>query len=166
MDANTYLQTLQQRLQYYYDNRPLPDAPQFVLAAELNAADEGYFVVPSLKTYSVQHNEYLYVARFTQPLTTELATPYLQFTKTAMGALKPTTEHMSSVFTLVLVCDVGIANEAIAQLVRTRQHKDYCFTLKGWADLALYLVDIPAQRLHFNKAGAKSQKLFAINGRD
>ena len=163
MDANTYLQNLQQRLQHYYDNKPLPDAPQFVLAAELNAADEGYFVVPSLKTYSVQHNEYLYVARFTQPLTAELAAPYLQFTKMAMASLKTTAEHMSSVFTLVLICESSIDSEVLAQLVRTRQHKDYCFTLKGWADLALYLVDIPAQELYFNKAGTNNQRLFAIN---
>ncbi len=166
MDATTYLQTLQQRLQHYYDNKPLPASPSFVLAAELNAADEGYFIMPSIKTYSVQHNEYVYVARFAQPLTTELAAPYLQFTKNAMNALQTTTEHMSSVFALVLICEGGIDDDALAQLVRTKQHKDYCFTLKGWADLALYLVDISAQQLHFNKAGTKSQKLFAINSKE
>ncbi len=162
MNGKEYLATLQQRLQHYYDNKPLPVSPAFVLAAELNAADEGYFVVPSLKTYSVQHNEYVYAASFNQSLTAELAAPYLQFTKNAMDSLKTTTEHMSSVFTLVLICENGIDSKALAQLVRTRQHKDYCFTLKGWADLALYIMDIPAQKLYFNKAGDKNQKLFSV----
>ncbi len=162
MNGKEYLATLQQRLQHYYDNKPLPVSPPFVLAAELNAADEGYFVVPSLKTYSVQHNEYVYVASFNQSLTAELAAPYLQFTKNAMDSLKTTTEHMSSVFTLVLICENGIDSDALAQLVGTRQHKDYCFTLKGWADLALYIMDIPAQKLYFNKAGDKNQKLFSV----
>lgn len=162
MDGKEYIATLQQRLQHYYDNKPLPKSPAFVLAAELNAADEGYFVVPSLKTYSVQHNEYVYVASFTQPLTAELAVPYLQFTKDSMDALKTTTEHMSSVFALVLICENGIDSDALTQLVRTRQHKDYCFTLKGWADLALYIMDIPAQKLYFNKAGENNKKLFTV----
>lgn len=162
MNGQEYLTSLQQRLQHYYDNKPVPSSPAFVLAAELNAADEGYFVVPSLKTYSVQHNEYVYAAHLTQLLTIELAAPYLQFTKKCMAALQTTTEHMSSLFTLVLICEDGISSDALAQLVATRQHKDYCFTLKGWADLALYLVDIPAQRLYFNKAGAKNQKLFSV----
>ena len=64
MNGQEYLQQLEQRLAHYYDKKPLPKAPAFVLAAELNAADEGYFIVPSLKTYSVQHNEYLYAAHF------------------------------------------------------------------------------------------------------
>lgn len=162
MDGKEYLATLQQRLQHYYDEKPLPASPAFALAAELNAADEGYFVVPSLKTYSVQHNEYVYAARFTQPLTVDLAAPYLQFTQNGMDTLKTTTEHMSSIFTLVLICEEGIDSEALMQLVRTRQHKDYCFTLKGWADLALYIMDVPAQRLYFNKAGEKNQKLFSV----
>lgn len=162
MNGKEYLATLQQRLQHYYDNKPLPASPAFVLAAELNAADEGYFVVPSLKTYSVQHNEYVYAASFEQLLTAELAVPYLQFTKDAMGALQTTTEHMSSVFALVLICERGIDSDALAQLIRTRQHKDYCFTLKGWADLALYIIDIPAQKLYFNKAGENNKKLFSV----
>lgn len=162
MNGKEYLATLQQRLQHYYDNKPLPASPAFVLAAELNAADEGYFVVPSLKTYSVQHNEYVYVASFNQSLTAELVAPYLQFTKNAMDSLKTTTDHMSSVFELVLICENGIDSDALAQLVDTRQHKDYCFTLKGWADLALYIMDIPAQKLYFNKAGDKNQKLFSV----
>ena len=95
MNGQEYLQQLEQRLAHYYDKKPLPKAPAFVLAAELNAADEGYFIVPNLKTYSVQHNEYLYAAHFDKKLTADMAAPYLQFTKDAMAALKTTTEHMS-----------------------------------------------------------------------
>ena len=73
MNGQEYLQQLEQRLAHYYDKKPLPKAPAFVLAAELNAADEGYFIVPSLKTYSVQHNEYLYAAHFDKKLTAAMA---------------------------------------------------------------------------------------------
>lgn len=160
MNGQEYLQQLEQRLAQYYDKKPLPKAPAFVLAAELNAADEGYFIIPDLKTYSVQHNEYLYAARFDKQLTAETAAPYLQFTKEAMAALKTTTEHMSSIYALLFICEAGVDDKTLADLQKLRQHKDYCFTLKGWSDLALYIVDIPAQRLYCNKAGAKEKALF------
>ena len=159
MNGQEYLQQLEQRLAHYYDKKPLPKAPAFVLAAELNAADEGYFIIPNLKTYSVQHNEYLYAAHFDKQLTAEMAAPYLQFTKDAMATLKTTTEHMSSIYALVLICEEGIEEKALADLQKLKQHKDYCFTLKGWSDLALYIVAIPAQRLYCNKAGAKEKAL-------
>lgn len=160
LNGTEYISLIKKRLAHYYDEKPLPPTPAFTLVAELNAADEGYFLVPDLKTYSVQHNEYLYVQHFTVPLTLELVEPYLAYTKKAMHELKTTTEHMSSLFSLVFICEAGIAPEALTKLQALRQHKDYCFTLKGWSDLALFLVDIRAQKLHHNKAGAKTADLF------
>ena len=164
MNGEEYLELLRKRLTHYYDIKEVSESiqPAFVLKAELNAADEGYFVVPNLKTYSVQHNEYLYVQRFHEPVTQEMLVPYLTFTKKAMSELKTTTEHMSSLFTLVFICEAGIANDELSKLTKIKQHKDYCFTLKGWSDLALYFVDIPAQTLHYNKVAAKNTELFAF----
>lgn len=162
MNGQEYLAQLQKRLAHYYDLKAVPQQPEFILAAELNAADEGYFVVPNLKTYSVQHNEYLYVQRFTVPLTQEMLIPYLAYTKKAMAELKTTTEHMSSLFTLAFICEAGVAEAALEDIKKIKQHKDYCFTLKGWSDLALYFIDIPQQKLHYNKAGAKNPALFAF----
>ena len=162
MNGQEYLALLQKRLTHYYDLKELPKEPEFVLAAELNAADEGYFVVPNLKTYSVQHNEYLYVQRFTEPVTAEMLLPYIAYTKKAMQELKTTTEHMSSLFTLGFICEAGIEPADLDKLTSIKQHKDYCFTLKGWSDLALYLVDIQKQSLHYNKAAAKNTALFAF----
>lgn len=163
MNGQEYLALLQKRLAHYYDLKELPKEPEFVLAAELNAADEGYFVVPNLKTYSVQHNEYLFVQRFKEPVTEAMLLPYLAFTKKAMAELKTTTEHMSSLFILGLICEAGIDQATdLNKLKSIKQHKDYCFTLKGWSDLALYLIDIKEQALYYNKAAAKNTALFAL----
>ncbi len=89
-----------------------------------------------------------------------MASPYLQFTKDAMAALKTTTEHMSSVYALVLICEQGVEEKAIADLQKLRQHKADCFTLIGCSDLALCIVDIPAQKLYCNKAGVKEKAIF------
>lgn len=162
MNTEEYLDLLKKRLAHYYDLKELPQSPQFTLVAELNAADEGYFIVPDLKTYSVQHNEYLYVQVCSTPLTLAQIGPYLQFVKQMMSNLKTTTEHMSSIFMLTFICEAGIEQEALEKLIRLKQHKDYCFTLKGWSDLALYMVDISAKKLYHNKAAAKNIALFAL----
>lgn len=160
MDEQSYLELLQQRLTHYFDLRTPP--PPFLLAAELRAADEGYFLVPKLKTYSVQHNEYLYLQSFTQPLTPEAAQPYLDFCRARMQELQTTTEHMSSLFLLLLLCPNGVTEAARQQLTQLRLHKDYCFTLKGWSDLGVIIVDLARQSISYNKAAVKSVELFAF----
>ena len=162
MNAQEYLTTLKSRLAHYYDEKLVPQAPEFILAAELNAADEGYFIVPSLKTYSVQHNEYLYVQSSSTPLTLAQVKPYLEFCQKAMADLKTTTEHMSTIFSLVFICETGIMADDLVALQKIKMHKDYCFTLKGWADLALYFVDLSSQTLYYNKVGSKNTNLFAL----
>ncbi len=160
MDAKKYLELLEQRLQRYFDKKPLPPELPFALVAELHAADEGYFFIPSIKTYSVQHNEYLFVQCFATPLTNEMLQPYLDYLRGRMNALQTTTEHMSSLFTLVCVCDTGIAPELAAIMQKYKYHKDYCFSLKGWSDLAIFLIDTPQEKIFYNKAGKKTAALF------
>lgn len=160
MDGQAYLQLLQQRLQRYFDSKPAPEELPFALVAELNAADEGYFIVPSIKTYSVQHNEYLYVQRFQQPLTMAMAQPYLNYLRRKMQNLVTTTEHMNSLFALVLVCENGLEPSVQQELTNFKYHKDYCFSLKGWSDLAVFIADLPQQKLSYNKAGRKTAAYF------
>ena len=160
MDGQAYLQLIEHRLERYFDKKPLDEALPFALIAELNAADEGYFIVPSIKTYSVKHNEYLYIQRFEKTVSKEEADLYINLLKEKMQTLKTTTEHMSSIFALVFICEAGIKLNLVKQLEKFRYHKDYCFSLKGWSDLALYIVDIPAQRLTYNKAGQKLADYF------
>ena len=38
---------------------------------------------------------------------------------------------MSSIYALVLICEEGVEEKALADLQKLRQHKDYCFTLKA-----------------------------------
>lgn len=160
MDGQAYLQLLQQRLQRYFDRKPAPEELSFALVAELNAADEGYFIVPSIKTYSVQHNEYLYVQRFEQPLTMVMAQPYLDYMRQKMQNLVTTTEHMNSLFALVLVCENGLESSVQQELINFKYHKDYCFSLKGWSDLAVFIADLPNRQLSYNKAGCKTAAYF------
>ena len=164
MDGNTYLKLLERRLERYFDKKALvQDELLFSLVAELNASDEGYFLVRSIKTYSVQHNEYLFVKHFPAEMTKEELQPYLELLRQRMQQLKTTTEHMSSLFALVLICEQSMGEVLKQELSKYKYHKDYCFSLKGWSDLAVYVVDIPKQEVTYNKAGRKTKQYFEFS---
>lgn len=159
--GTAYLKLIESRLARYFDKKALvQDDLLFSLVAELNASDEGYFIIPSIKMYSVKHNEYLFIKHFDEPITMDKLTPYIELLRKRMQELKTTTEHMSSLFALVLICEQGIDNDLSKELESYKYHKDYCFSLKGWSDLALYIVDIPQQSMRCNKAGRKTAKYF------
>lgn len=163
MNAQAYITILANRLSRYFDTKDADTYPlPFDLVAELNASDEGYFLLKDIKTYSVKHNEYLYVKAYQAPLTKAFVEPYLEYLKEQMRNLKTTTEHMSSLFALVLVCESGIDEGLAKELSKYKFHKDYAFTLKGWSDLAIYVVDVQTQKLFFNKAGKKNEQYFSF----
>ena len=161
MAGQAYLKLIEQRLERYFDKKSLvQDDLQFSLVAELHASDEGYFLVHSIKTYSVQHDEYLFAKHFTGTVTKEALIPYLELLRKKMQELKTTTEHMSSLFALLIVCEQGMDTDLKQELANYKYHKDYCFSLKGWSDLAIYVVDMPKQEVTCNKAGRKTIQYF------
>ena len=164
MDGQAYLKVIEKRLERYFDKHPLvQDDLQFSLVAELHASDEGYFLVHSIKTYSVQHHEYLFAKHFEQTVTMQDLLPYLELLRRRMQELKTTTEHMSSLFTLLIICEQGMDDTLKQELVKYKYHKDYCFSLKGWSDLAVFVVDIPKQEVTCNKAGRKTMQYFEFS---
>src|SRR5574344_784740 len=109
MDGQAYLQVIERRLERYFDKKALVQGSlQLDLVAELHASDEGYFLVHSIKPYSVQHDEYLFVKHFKDAVTKEEFEPYLKLLRGRMQELKTTTEHMSSLFALLLICEQGM----------------------------------------------------------
>ena len=162
MNAQDYIKLIEDRLSCYFDRKEAPAGLPCDLVAELNASDEGYLLIKKLKTYSVKHNEYLYMKVFDKPLTMADVEPYIDHLQERMRALKTTTEHMSSLFMLVLVCEAETDPATIKQLEGFKFHKDYAFSLKGWADLAIYIVNPSEKQLSYNKAGKKTAQYFAL----
>ncbi len=163
MKRNDYLDLIQTRLKRYYDFIPAPTNDlNFALTAELHAVDEGYFLMPSIKMYSVQHHEYLYVIDCDKTGEFDQISPFLEFLQKSMQDLKTTTEHMNSLYTLLILCESSPSKSFIDQLVKYKFHKDYFFTLKGWSDLAIFLCDLQDDKIYYNKAGKKTSHYFAI----
>ena len=100
---------------------------------------------------------------FPDEVTKDELQPYLELLRQRMQQLKTTTEHMSSLFALVLICEQGMGEALKQELSKYKYHKDYCFSLKGWSDLAVYVVDIPKQEVTYNKAGRKTKQYFEFS---
>lgn len=164
MTSEEYLTNLRQKLARYFDFKDVPGGCPipFALLAELHSADEGYFIVPALKTYSVKHNEFIYALPLSGDVDAELAQQAAEYIKEAIRAMKPDREHMSSIFVLLCLCECGIDDAAQKQLLALKYHKDYAFSLKGWSDLAVVVVDLPAGTVDCNKAGRKIEQYFKL----
>lgn len=160
MDSKEYLDMLQQRLARFFDEKPVPCGSGFDFAAELNAKDEGYFLVPSMKTYSVSHNEYVYLKIMDAGFSAADMEPCLACLKEKMRSLKTTTEHMSSLFSAVFITGGPLAPEAEEAVHKIKFHKDYAFTLKGWSDLAVFAVSTSERKIICNKAGEKTVQYY------
>lgn len=164
MTSEEYLTNLRQRLARYFDfkdNACCGDIP-FSLLAELHSADEGYFIVPSLKTYSVKHNEFIYALSFKDGVNVNLAKRAIEYIKEEMRSMKPDREHMSSIFVLLCLCEDGVSDTMKKDLLATKFHKDYAFSLKGWSDLAVVVVDLQNAVIDCNKAGRKVEQYFKV----
>ena len=164
MTSEEYLTNLRQRLARYFDfkdDASCGDIP-FSLLAELHSADEGYFIVPSLKIYSVKHNEFIYALSFKDGVDVSLAQRAIDYIKEEMRSMKPDREHMSSIFVLLCLCEGDISDAVKKDLLATKFHKDYAFSLKGWSDLAVVLVDLPNGVTDCNKAGRKVEQYFKV----
>ncbi len=158
-----YLEMIKTRLMRFYDFETTPAGNlDFALTAELHASDEGYFLMPSIKMYSVQHHEYLFVVNLTSVKDYDVLTPYLDYLRRLMQDLKTTTEHMNSLFTLLVIAKHTPTAAFIQQVEKYKYHKDYCFTLKGWSDLAIFVADLEQEKLYYNKAGKKTSNYFAF----
>lgn len=69
---------------------------------------------------------------------------------------------MSSIFTAALISEKEISAEVIRKLEKTKYHRDFWFTLRGWADLAIILIDLSKEKFT-QPFGKKIKKNFVLS---
>ena len=163
MDGQAYLQVIERRLERYFDKKALVQGGlQLDLVAELHASDEGYFLVHSIKTYSVQHDEYLFVKHFKDAVTKEELEPYLKLLRGRMQELKTTTEHMSSLFALLLICEQGMDEQLKQELSKYKYHQDYCLRLRDGLTWPFMWPIFLSRRLPATRLAAKLSSISSL----
>lgn len=165
MNAKDYISIIEKRLSPFFDFKKPDNEENYLplqLLGELNETSERYLLVRKFNIYTINNDEYLFVQSFNEHITQNVIETYTTWIENKMQSLKPRKNHMTSSYLLVLVSEYPISDELKQYISMYKYHKDYFFTLKGWSDLALIVVDLPNYKLLTNKFGAKTAKNFEV----
>lgn len=126
------------------------------LYASLNLTNESYFISRRIPLYAVKHNEYVLGIIISEVLTKEKAAQLCDDIKNSLSEIvNVDSEHMSSCVTLAFFCEQEIPVETQQVIQKFKYHKDFMFTLRGWADMAVIGVDLTNNIVWNNKFGKK-----------
>lgn len=164
MDATEYLAMMRGRLTAAFDFKDAPSelVPAPSVWAVHNRSSEKYFLSKSISLYTVNNDEYVGLYDCRNPLSpTDIKTVLDQF-KRLVTTLPTDEKHMSSIFTAAFISEKEISQEVIGAVAGIKFHKDFWFTLRGWADLAVILVDLTNGNIYSNGFGKRMMRNFAL----
>lgn len=120
--------------------------------AEFHTHGEQYVLSKKAKLWEVDSHEYLFF-QTVDTLDEEGLAKWVDFMKErGIKKAQPKPNHMSSNITLVLIADSTSDNAAKA-VRKVRFRKNFKFSLEGWADVKLAVVDLSGKRVITNSAG-------------
>ncbi len=145
---------------YFNDVALTGEIPHLAANYEFYCTNECYVISKKVKLWSAETNEYVYV--FSMPeLTDGLCAECIdRALAQGLSRIHPHLDHKSSFVTAVFVCD-HVDKGAESAIARTRIHKDFWFSLKGWMDLRAAALDLSTGRATVNSA-AKELKDFLL----
>lgn len=165
MDCSTYLDMLSDRYARYFDvqrNYELLDN-KLDIFAEYRVKNEKYFLMKSAVIYSFDNFEYCLAKCFKDGITADELQQFTDYLiKAVKQIVKPSTEHMSTFLSGVIVSEKGFSNEVIEKAQSFKYSKDFLFTLKGWCDVRLILVDLEGNEIITNKKAKEVRKNYEI----
>lgn len=165
MNASEYVSLMEQRLTASFDFKQPPSDELSSLAvwAEHNRTSQKYFLAKSVSLYTINNDEYVGLEVFPDGIREEDIQTCLNRFKRLIDRLPADESHMSSIFTAALISEKEIPVEVIGKLEKTKYHKDFWFTLRGWADLAIILIDLSKGEIYSNPFGKKIKKNFVLS---
>ena len=92
---------------------------------------------------------------------TDIEAVFEQF-KRLISELPTDEKHMSSIFTAALISEEEIDPKIVETASAKKFHKDFWFSLHGWADLAFILVDLKNEKIYSNSFGKRTVRNFGF----
>ena len=164
MQASQVLEKLLPAFERYYTVNK-DSEPPFFAQAEFRSHNEQYFLVRSAHIADIDSNEFVYFAA-TQALTKE---ELEEFSKKAwaegLTKVRPYNGHRNSDITLIILADTLAQdkNQLINQIKKTKFYKSYQFSLQGWSNFKLAVVELETQHIYFNRFGKDYKNLLEKN---
>ncbi len=124
--------------------------------------DENYLLSKKHVLSAVENHEYIYFL-LTERLDAETLRRHIDATtKDGLRRIEPSSEHMSSFVTLVVLADV-IDPEAKELLKKTRFRKYFRLALHGWMEYHIAAMECSTQSFLSNPAGKEARKTLELN---
>jgi hypothetical protein len=144
-----YLDSLKRKLEKNFDlteNVSLLNR-NYDLFARLNVKNEKFVLLPEVKLYGFENNEYFYIRRWENPDTDSLKAELNDLKRELPSLIERQEDHMSSALHLILVIDGNIPADAEKLVRKYFYQKGFAFGFKGWADLSPVIVSLSEERV-------------------
>lgn len=165
MEYNAYLDVLSERYKRYFDihrNYNLL-GNELDIFAEYRVKNEKYFLSKSAVIFSFENFEYCLVKCFKEGINKAELQEFTDFLVDSVKEIvKPSSEHMSTYLSGVIVSEKSFSQEVIEMAEKFKYSKNFLFTLKGWCDVRLILVDLERNIVITNKKGREVKKNYVV----
>ncbi len=136
--------------------------PPFCAEAEFRSHNEQYFLVRSAHIADIDSNEFVFFAAVPSLDSSNLEPMASLAWEKGLARVKPYNGHRNSDVTLIIVTD-KVDEEIKKQIIKTKFYKSYKFSLHGWSNFKLAVVELETQGIYFNRFGKDYQKLLKKN---
>ena len=69
-------------------------------------------------------------------------------------------DHMYSYITGIFICENGISQETASRIKKSKFHKDYMLSIRGYCDMRLLVIDLKSKKIYGNPAAKDLVKDF------
>ncbi len=143
---------------YNFEEPHLEAGHTFAAYGEFHEEAISYVAIKAIKMWGVNSHDYLYVYQ-AQNFEEAQAEQLIEFMNThALEHVNAGPEHMSSSRTLVVVAD-SATDGARKLFQKTKHRKSFKFSIQGWSDLRLALIDMS------QPSGSKDQTVWNAAGK-
>lgn len=130
--------------------------------AEFHSEASGYVLVKRAKLWEATAHEYLFFELVEHLDEASFEALIVLMTERALEKVEPSSTHMSSYLSLVVIADtVDPVVRAAAR--KTRWRKNFKLGLEGWADLRVAVVDLGAGGIVCNARGKELRSTLEAN---
>lgn len=136
-----------------YRDEQLGSIP-LAFSAHFKRRDEKYLVTKTIKMWSLENDQHVYVTHFNENVTLEKMEKLKEeLLAKSQSQLPNHPEHMSTIFTAIVVTDQDLDQEVIHFVKKFRKLKFIKYGLHGWYELYIGIVDLKNRRVFIHSKG-------------
>ncbi|MCD8084042.1 MAG: hypothetical protein LUE86_11180, partial [Clostridiales bacterium] len=161
MELQDALRAVTHSFERYYNVRRENVTYPFAAEAEFHSHDENYYLIRSLKLFESESKEYIFFAAEDE-LTAERLVSLDQIAwGEGLSRVKPREGHKSTDVALIVLAE-HVEDAVWKQTPKLRHYKSYRFSLYGWSQYRLAVIEISSGRVATNRRGRDLRKLVSM----